>query len=83
MPTLTKISLTLTLPNLSLPKLIFDYRWQLTKGLRDKAAVTLRDIAKINKRPEPKDLEKRLGTIIIIFDTLILGNGMDLFSTTQ
>jgi len=37
-------------------------RWQLTKGYRDKAAKTIREIAEINKNPQPKDLEKRLGT---------------------
>ena len=36
-------------------------RWQLTKGYKDKAAKTLREVARINKKPEPKDLDKRLG----------------------
>ena len=41
-------------------------RWQLTKGYRDKAAKTIRLIAKANGRPEPKDLEHRLDEMIAI-----------------
>ena len=41
-------------------------RWQLTKGHRDKAAKTIRLIAKANGRPEPKDLENRLDEMIAV-----------------
>ena len=33
----------------------------MTRGLRDKAAVTIREMARVNKKPIPVDLEKRLG----------------------
>jgi len=40
------------------------FRWQLTRGLRDKAAKTIREIATDNKKPIPNELEKRLGMCI-------------------
>jgi len=42
------------------------FRWQLTRGLRDEAAKTIHEIATVNKKPIPHDLEKRLGIIFLL-----------------
>ncbi len=37
----------------------------MTRGLRDEAAMTIREMARVNKKPIPVDLEKRLGDHLV------------------